>query len=111
MHGPLVVLIDEYDAPISHALTRDVGLAEEIRTSLAQFYIKLKAYVGNLRFLMLTGVSKFNQASVFSALNNITDLSMRADFADMLGYTETTATASPRATLCASTIPWRLPRP
>ena len=93
-YGPLAALVDEYDAPISHALTRDAALAEEIRASLARFYIKLKAYAGNLRFLMLTGVSKFNQASVFSALNNITDLSMRADFADMLGYTEEELTAN-----------------
>ena len=93
-YGPLAALVDEYDAPISHALTRDAALAEEIRASLARFYIKLKEYAGNLRFLMLTGVSKFNQASVFSALNNITDLSMRADFADMLGYTEEELTAN-----------------
>lgn len=93
-HGPLVVLVDEYDAPIAHALARDVKLAEAIRESLAQFYIQLKAYESHIRFLMLTGVSKFNQASVFSALNNVTDLSMRPDCAAMLGYTEDELTAN-----------------
>ena len=92
-YGQLVVLIDEYDAPISHALTRSVALAETIRSSLAGFYILLKGCMPSLRFLMVTGVTKFNQASLFSALNNVADLSMDPDYADMLGYTEEELTA------------------
>ena len=93
MYGPLVILIDEYDAPISHALTRSVELAEAIRVSLAGFYILLKGCMSSIRFLMATGVTKFNQASLFSALNNIKDLSMDEGYADMLGYTEEELTA------------------
>ncbi len=91
--SPVVVLIDEYDAPIAHALTQKVGLAEEIRFTLSQLYVRLKTFMSTIRFLMLTGVTKFNQASLFSALNNIADLSMDPDYADMLGYTEEELTA------------------
>lgn len=83
----VVVLIDEYDAPIAHALHKP-KLAENIREELAQLYIQLKRNVSCLRFLMVTGVSKFAQMSVFSALNNIVDLTMDPDYATMLGYTE-----------------------
>ena len=92
-HGPVAVLIDEYDAPIAHALVKDVQRAEDIRTALADFFILLKRHMSKVRFLMLTGVTKFNQASLFSALNNIADLTMDPDYADMLGYTEEELTA------------------
>ena len=83
----VVVLIDEYDAPVSHAL-KDVTLAEAIRQRLADFYVKMKTRTGAIRFLMMTGVSKFTKMSVFSTLNNIVDVSMREEYATMLGYTE-----------------------
>ena len=83
----VVVLVDEYDAPIGHALD-DLELAEEIRRQMAAFYIHLKVNVDKIRFLMMTGVSKFSQVSVFSALNNITDLTLDARAATLLGYTE-----------------------
>ncbi len=83
----VVVLIDEYDAPISHALAQP-ELAEQIRTLLSNFYIQLKANVEHVRFLMMTGVTKYTQISVFSALNNLTDLTLRAQQADFLGYTK-----------------------
>lgn len=83
----VVVLIDEYDSPIAHVLHKP-ELAEGIREEMAQFYIQLKKNVSCVRFLMVTGVSKFAQMSVFSALNNIVDLTMDCDYATMLGYTE-----------------------
>lgn len=83
----VVVLIDEYDAPIAHTLHKP-ELAENIREELAQLYVQLKKNIDCIRFLMVTGVSKFAQMSVFSALNNIVDLSMDPDYATMLGYTE-----------------------
>ena len=83
----VVVLIDEYDAPVSHALNR-VEMAEEIRMRLADFYVQMKTRTGAIRFLMMTGVSKFTKMSVFSSLNNIVDISMREEYATMLGYTE-----------------------
>ncbi len=83
----VVVLIDEYDAPVSHVLDRP-ELAEAIRARLSAFYTAMKSRTGDIRFLMMTGVSKFTKMSVFSALNNIVDVSMRREYATMLGYTE-----------------------
>ena len=83
----VVILIDEYDAPVSHALDRP-ELAEAIRSRLSSFYTVMKDRTGDIRFLMMTGVSKFTKMSVFSALNNIVDVSMRDEYATMLGYTE-----------------------
>ena len=82
-----VVLIDEYDAPVSHALS-NLPLAEAIRTKLSDFYSVMKTRTGSIRFLMMAGVSKFTKMSVFSCLNNIVDVSMDEEFATMLGYTE-----------------------
>lgn len=89
----LVILIDEYDAPVSHSLD-NIELANTIRKTLSSFYIQMKDRTGNIRFLMMTGVSKFTKMSVFSALNNIVDVSMRDEYATMLGYTEDELTAN-----------------
>ncbi len=87
-HGkPVVVLVDEYDAPVGHALD-DFEKANTIRKVLSDFYIQIKGNVGNVRFLMMTGVTKFTQLSVFSALNNLTDLTLSPQTATLLGYTE-----------------------
>ena len=83
----VVVLVDEYDAPVSHAL-KDPKLAERIRDRLSVLYSMMKTRTGAIRFLMMTGVSKFTKMSVFSTLNNIVDISMREEYATMLGYTE-----------------------
>ena len=85
-HGPFVLLIDEYDVPLQKFLrTGKIGAAREM---LHDFYGGIKDNVGSIRFMMMTGVSKFTKLSVFSALNNLTDLTMdRPEFAGMLGYT------------------------
>ncbi len=83
----VVILIDEYDAPVSHALA-DLPRAETIRDRLSAFYSVMKDRTGSIRFMMMTGVSKFTKMSVFSCLNNIVDVSMDEEFATMLGYTE-----------------------
>ena len=83
----VVILIDEYDAPVSHALS-DLPRAETIRDRLSAFYSVMKDRTGSIRFMMMTGVSKFTKMSVFSCLNNIVDISMRREYATMLGYTE-----------------------
>ena len=84
---PVVILIDEYDAPVGHALD-DIPKAKAIRSKLSAFYGEIKNNVGNIRFMMMTGVTKFTQLSVFSALNNLTDLTMDSRYATLLGYTE-----------------------
>ena len=83
----VVVLIDEYDKPILENITRadDIGA---IRDTLADFYSPLKTQQSYERFVFLTGVSKFCHVSIFSKLNNLTDITMDARFATMLGYTQ-----------------------
>ena len=84
---PIVVLIDEYDAPVGRAIA-DPDKAEAIRECLAAFYGQIKEHVADIRFLMMTGVTKFTQLSVFSALNNLSDLTLSAQTATLLGYTQ-----------------------
>ena len=87
IHKGVVILIDEYDAPVGHALG-DVAFAEAIRDRLSAVYSQMKNRTGDIRFLFMTGVSKFTRISVFSALNNLVDVSQDAEFATMFGYTE-----------------------
>lgn len=84
--GKVVILIDEYDKPILDNIL--VPHIEELRREMEDFYSVIKATEPYQRFVMLTGVSKFSKVSVFSKLNNLTDISMRADYATMLGYTQ-----------------------
>ena len=84
---PVVVLIDEYDAPVGAALN-DPAKATAIRATLSTFYGEIKNNISNIRFMMMTGVTRFTQLSVFSALNNLNDLTMDSRYATLLGYTE-----------------------
>ena len=88
-NGKYVLLIDEYDAPIAGLLDTDEGRKElpTVRKTLHDFYVQAKAQCGNIRFLMVTGVSKFAKTSIFSAFNNPKDLTLDARVADLLGYT------------------------
>ncbi|MBO4620879.1 MAG: AAA family ATPase [Victivallales bacterium] len=83
----VVVLIDEYDDPVARLLHKP-DEAEAVRERLAGFYGQMKDRTDKIRFLMITGVSKFTKMSVFSALSNLIDLSFMDDCATMLGYTE-----------------------
>ena len=87
--GKYVLLIDEYDAPITGLLDTDEGRRElgVVRKTLHDFYVQAKAQCGDMRFLMVTGVSKFAKTSIFSAFNNPKDLTLDARAADLLGYT------------------------
>ncbi len=82
----VVVLVDEYDMPLQGYLN-DPEKFETVRKMMHDFYVRLKSYSGNIRFLMLTGVTKLAKLSIFSGLNNLTDLTMSADYAGLLGYT------------------------
>jgi hypothetical protein len=89
----VVLLIDEYDKPIiTHLGKGDEGirLAEKNRDILKNFYgtIKAASVIENLRFVLLTGVSKFSKAGVFSELNNLSDITMHGRYASILGITE-----------------------
>jgi hypothetical protein len=84
----VVVLIDEYDKPIIDHLT-DLEMAAANRIILHDFYQVLKAADEHLRFIFLTGVSKFSKVSVFSGLNNLNDITLDAQYASICGYTQT----------------------
>ncbi|MCK5155169.1 MAG: AAA family ATPase [Spirochaetales bacterium] len=82
-----VILIDEYDKPILNYIT-DPQRARKVKEILKGFYTVIKAADAYVRFAFLTGVTKFAKISVFSGLNNLTDLTMEPDYADLCGYTE-----------------------
>ena len=84
---PVVILIDEYDAPVGAALN-DIAKAKAIRGKLSAFYGEIKNNAANIRFMMMTGVTKFTQLSVFSALNNLNNLTLDDRYATLLGYTD-----------------------
>jgi hypothetical protein len=86
--GKVVVLVDEYDAPILEYLAKDIGKAYENRDLLKGFYSVLKDLDTSLELVFLTGVSKFSKIGIFSGLNNLEDLSMHPAYATMLGYTQ-----------------------
>ncbi|WP_462269000.1 ATP-binding protein [Desulfobacter sp.] len=82
-----VVLVDEYDKPILDNIT-DRETATQIRDGLRHFYSVLKARGGDLKFVMLTGVSKFSKVSLFSGLNNLEDITLDPAFGTLCGYTQ-----------------------
>ncbi|MCX7997699.1 MAG: ATP-binding protein [Leptospiraceae bacterium] len=83
----VVILIDEYDKPIIDNLT-ETELAKEMREVMKGFFTVLKGCDPHIRFLLLTGVSKFSKAGVFSNLNHLRDISLEDEFCDLLGITE-----------------------
>ena len=88
-NGKYVLLIDEYDAPIAGLLDTDESRKElpAMRKALHDFFVQAKVHCGDMRFLMVVGVSKFAKTSIFSAFNNPVDLTLDARSADLLGYT------------------------
>ena len=83
----VVVLIDEYDAPLLDSLDKPEQL-DEIRQQVRDLYSPLKAKAAQLRFVMLTGITKFSQLSIFSELNNLSNISMEPDYEAICGITE-----------------------
>jgi hypothetical protein len=83
----VVVLIDEYDAPILEVL-HDEKKREKVRNLLRKFYAPLKDCDPYLRFVFITGISMFSQLSIFSELNNLTIISMNSEYATICGITE-----------------------
>ena len=83
---PVVVLIDEYDAPLTVCMNNP-GLFDFVRKKLSRLYASFKNYEGVIRFLFLTGITKFNKTSIFSELNTLTDISLSPRYGSLLGYT------------------------
>ncbi len=97
--GKLVLLVDEYDKP----LTRWVGEQEVLpfQAFLKSFYSVVKATESKQRFCLMTGVSKFSKVSIFSDLNNLTDITMDPRASALLGYTHEEVRANFPARLAA----------
>ena len=83
----LVILVDEYDRPILDHIDNPHE-AEMQREILKSLYIAIKGSDSYIRFVLLTGVSKFAKTSIFSGINNLRDISMSDEFTTLLGYTE-----------------------
>mgnify|MGYP004522083935 FL=1 len=83
----VVVLIDEYDAPLLDVVHEKERL-DVLRNTMRNFYSPLKACEPMLRFVFLTGITKFSQLSIFSELNNIRDVSMDGPYAGICGITK-----------------------
>ncbi len=86
-HREVVILIDEYDAPLTNNLFRE-DLFEEVKVFLREFYRVLKDYEGALRFVFVTGVTKFAHVTLFSGFNNLNDISLLREYSTICGYTQ-----------------------
>ncbi|WP_297608389.1 AAA family ATPase [uncultured Sutterella sp.] len=83
----LVLLVDEYDAPLTEKLHHP-DLFEKIRNVISNFFGALKTYSGRFRFVFITGIMRFQQAALFSNFNDIRDISFMALYGGLLGFTE-----------------------
>ena len=83
----VVILVDEYDKPMLQAIGDQVR-QDAYRSTLKAFYGALKSQDGNIKFALLTGVTKFGKVSVFSDLNNLEDLSRNPGYTDICGISE-----------------------
>ncbi|SEH08906.1 ATP-binding protein [Candidatus Venteria ishoeyi] len=82
----VVILVDEYDKPILDNIT-DTDFATQMRDGLKHIYSVIKDSDPYIKFVLLTGVSKFSKVSLFSGLNNLKDISLVKDYATICGYT------------------------
>lgn len=85
---PAVVIIDEYDAPMLTYM-HDEEHKAQVRQILQEFYLTLKACDKDERFVFITGITKFSQMSIFSTLNNLSNITMDENFASICGISET----------------------
>ena len=82
----VVLLVDEYDAPLTAVLNVSNEF-EDRRKILSNFYLTVKSCDGKFRFIFITGVTYYLHTSIFSAFNNLKDLTLDSDYGALLGYT------------------------
>ena len=83
----VVVIVDEYDAPLLDVL-HDDGRLHEMREILQEFYQRLKKLEPYIKFCFITGITKFSQLSIFSTINNIKNVTLNPRFSTICGFTE-----------------------
>jgi hypothetical protein len=84
----VVMLIDEYDKPMIDSLNKAKEVHQEIKETLHNFYQVIKGSDEHIKFMFMTGVSRFTGLSIFSALNNLNDITMDEKYASICGYTQ-----------------------
>ena len=84
----IVLLVDEYDKPIVDYLGKEIEQAEKNRTTLKTLYSVIKDCDPHIEFMMITGVSKFSKVSIFSELNNLTDITFHWRYLTLTGITQ-----------------------
>lgn len=86
----VVIIIDEYDAPITSCLTDENARSfiSRVQMALKSFFSIIKSNTGRVRFFFMTGITKYSNLSIFSQLNNLIDISFDRNFASAFGYTE-----------------------
>lgn len=82
----LVILVDEYDAPLTACLYKPEAL-EFVRSTISEFFLTLKANDSCLRFFFMTGITKFSYTSILSAFNKLQDITLHSKYSTLLGYT------------------------
>ena len=82
-----VIIIDEYDAPLLDVLHDDQSLSDK-RQVMQEFYVPLKANEQYVKFCFITGITKFSQLSIFSTINNLTNVTLDTMFSAICGFTE-----------------------
>jgi len=83
----VIILVDEFDKPILDTL-EDPACAAEMRDILRDFYGVIKPLDSHIRFVFITGVSKFIKTGIFSGLNNLQDITLDSRYSTICGYTE-----------------------
>jgi hypothetical protein len=86
-YGQVVVIIDEYDAPLLDVLHEDANLPQ-FRKVMQELYQPLKAMESKIKFCFITGITKFSQLSIFSTINNLMNVTMDPKFGAICGITE-----------------------
>lgn len=94
-----VIIIDEYDAPLLDVL-HDEDTLHEMRELLQEFYQRLKMFEPYVKFCFITGITKFSQLSIFSTLNNLTNVTMQPEFSAICGITEDELTTVLQEDIC-----------
>ena len=89
----VAVIIDEYDAPLLDVLHEDESL-KDMREVMQEFYQRLKMLEPKIKFCFITGITKFSQLSMFSTINNLTNVTMDSMFASICGITENELTTT-----------------
>ena len=84
----VVILIDEYDAPLNSNIDRDDNFLSAVRGELRSFFGPIKSCEEDIRFAFLTGITRYSQMGIFSGLNNLCNISMNPDCAGVCGITQ-----------------------